>query len=116
MANRPASFEDWYVTSSYQDFVRREGAPLYEGSALADLASLPLADWERRGGKVAYTRLGDQEDYSLQIVEIPPGRRAAARAAHVRCRDVRHARQGRHHHLAGGRAQAHRRVGRGRRC
>jgi mannose-6-phosphate isomerase-like protein (cupin superfamily) len=73
MGQRPASFEEWYVTSSYQDFVRREGAPLYEGSALEDLASLPLADWERRGGKVAYTRLGDQEDYSLQIVEIPPG-------------------------------------------
>ncbi|HZS00026.1 MAG TPA: cupin domain-containing protein [Chloroflexota bacterium] len=72
MVNRPATFDEWYVTSSYQEFVRREGAPLYEGSAIEDLASLPLADWERRGGKVAYTRLGDQEDYSLQIVEIPP--------------------------------------------
>ena len=72
IAPKPESFEDWYVTSSYQEFVRREGAPLYEGSALEDLASLPLADWERRGGKIAYTRLGDQEDYSLQIVEIPP--------------------------------------------
>ncbi len=45
MANRPASFDEWYVKSSYQEFVRREGAPLYEGSALEDLASLPLADW-----------------------------------------------------------------------
>jgi quercetin dioxygenase-like cupin family protein len=52
--------------------VRREGAPLYEGSAIENLAALPLADWERRGGKVAYTRLGNHEDYSLQIVEIPP--------------------------------------------
>ena len=33
MANRPASFEDWYVTSSYQDFVRREGAVLYVRNA-----------------------------------------------------------------------------------
>ncbi len=46
--------------------------PLYEGSALEDLATLPLGDWERRGGKAAYTRLGSQETYNLQIVEIPP--------------------------------------------
>lgn len=72
MARKPETFDEWYVTSSYQDFVRREGAPLYQGSAIEDLNSLKLADWERRGGKVAYTRLGDHEDYSLQIVEIPP--------------------------------------------
>ena len=69
----PGKLEDWYVNSSYQDFVKQEGAPMYEGSALEDLASLELADWERRGGKVAYTRLGDQEIHSLQIIEIPPG-------------------------------------------
>ncbi len=69
----PEEYEKWFVHSSYQEFVRLEGAPLYEGSALEDLASLTLADWERRGGKVAYTRLGNQEIHSLQIVEIPPG-------------------------------------------
>ena len=72
MAKAPTKFDDWYVKSSYQQFVQQEGVPLYEGSALEDLATLPLGDWERRGGKVAYTRLGDQEHYSLQIVEIPP--------------------------------------------
>src|SRR5579871_4777456 len=66
-------FEKWYIQSSYQRFVQQEGAPLYQGSAFEDLASLPLADWERRGGKVAYTRLGEQEEHGLQIVEIPPG-------------------------------------------
>jgi quercetin dioxygenase-like cupin family protein len=73
LAQKPDRFEDWYVSSSYQQFVKQEGAPLYEGSALEDLASLKLVDWERRGGKVAYTRLGDQEDHNLQIIEIPPG-------------------------------------------
>ncbi len=68
-----AKFNEWYVESSYQEFVRSEGAPLYEGSALEDLRALELADWERRGGRVAYTRLGDHETYALQIVEIPPG-------------------------------------------
>jgi uncharacterized RmlC-like cupin family protein len=68
-----AKFAEWYVQSSYQEFVRSEGAPMYEGSALADLRALELAEWERRGGKVAYTRLGDHETYALQIVEIPPG-------------------------------------------
>ena len=73
MAKAPATFDEWYVKSSYQNFVRQEGVPLYEGSALEDLAGLDLGDWERRGGKAAYTRLGDQEFYNLQIVEIPPG-------------------------------------------
>jgi quercetin dioxygenase-like cupin family protein len=73
MAKTPATFDEWYVKSSYQNFVRQEGVPLYEGSALEDLGSLVLGDWERRGGKAAYTRLGDQEFYNLQIVEIPPG-------------------------------------------
>ncbi|TMA65270.1 MAG: hypothetical protein E6J73_05770 [Deltaproteobacteria bacterium] len=71
MAKQPTTFDEWYVKSSYQKFVQREGAPLYEGSALEDLATLPLAAWERRGGKVAYTRLGNQENNNLQIVEIP---------------------------------------------
>lgn len=66
-------YDEWFVHSSYQDFVKQEGAPLYEGSALEDLAGLELAGWERRGGNVAYTRLGDQELNCLQIVEIPPG-------------------------------------------
>ncbi|MBM2809718.1 MAG: Cupin 2 protein [Chloroflexi bacterium] len=66
------AFGRWYVESSYQQFVRGEGAPLYEGSALEDMGSVQLAEWERRGGKVAYTRMADQEIFSLQIVEIPP--------------------------------------------
>jgi uncharacterized RmlC-like cupin family protein len=69
----PEELEKWHVRSSYQDFVNSEGAPLYQGSALEDLNALELADWKRRGGKVAYTRLAGQETLSLQIVEIPPG-------------------------------------------
>lgn len=72
MAKTPTTFEEWYAHSSYQNFVRQEGVPLYQGSALEDLRTLPLGDWERRGGRAAYTRLGDQEFYNLQIVEIPP--------------------------------------------
>lgn len=71
--SEPQTFDEWFVTSSYQELVRQEGVPLYEGSALADMQHVPLGDWERRGGKAAYTRLGDQESYNLQIVEIPPG-------------------------------------------
>src|SRR5436853_7139035 len=65
--------EKWYVRSSFQSFVASEDAPLYQGSAIEDLNALELADWKRRGGKVAYTRLANQETLSLQIVEIPPG-------------------------------------------
>lgn len=68
------TLEEWYVPSTYQRFVQHEGVPLYEGSALEDLASLELGEWMRRGGRCAYTRLGDQEIINLQIVEIPPGK------------------------------------------
>ena len=71
--SQPKTLEEWYIKSAYQDFVRLEGAPLYEGSAIENLTTLPLADWKRRGGKVGYTRMGNQENYNLQIVEIPPG-------------------------------------------
>ena len=69
----PEELEKWYVRSSFQDFVASEGAPLCQGSAIEDLNAVELADWKRRGGKVAYTRLANQETLSLQIVEIPPG-------------------------------------------
>jgi quercetin dioxygenase-like cupin family protein len=72
MADQSSTFEQWFVKSSYQEFVKQEGLPLYEGSALEDLGGLTLGEWERRGGKAAYTRLGNQEDYNLQVVEIPP--------------------------------------------
>ena len=72
MSQAPTTFEEWWVGSYYRRFVESEGVPLYEGSILEDLATLPLGDWERRGGKAAYTRLGDQEEVNLQIVEIPP--------------------------------------------
>jgi mannose-6-phosphate isomerase-like protein (cupin superfamily) len=72
MAQAPATFDEWYVKSSYQEFIKREAVPVYEGSALEDLVTLPLGDWQRRGGKAAYTRLGNHEEYGLQIVEIPP--------------------------------------------
>jgi len=73
MSKAPETFDEWYVKSSYQLFVQQEGVPLCEGSALEDLAALPLGEWERRGGQCAYTRLGNQEtSYNLQIIEIPP--------------------------------------------
>jgi gentisate 1,2-dioxygenase len=72
MTEKPKTFDEWWVGSHYRRFVKSEGVPLYEGSALENLATLPLADWERRGGKAAYTRMGDHESVNLQIVEIPP--------------------------------------------
>ena len=39
---RDPDFDQWYVKSPYQDFVRQEGVPLYEGSYLEDLTTLPL--------------------------------------------------------------------------
>lgn len=72
MSMEGSNFERWYVRSSYQEFVKREGVPLYEGSALENLDTIVLGEWERRGGRASYTRLGNQETNNLQIVEIPP--------------------------------------------
>ncbi|MFQ5851838.1 MAG: hypothetical protein ACE5JU_14800 [Candidatus Binatia bacterium] len=72
MSQAPTTFDEWWVGSYYQRFVKSEGVPIYDGSCLENLATLPLGDWERRGGKAAYTRLGNQENVNLQIVEIPP--------------------------------------------
>jgi len=72
MSTAPKTFEEWWAGSHYRSFVKREGVPLYEDSYLENLATLPLGDWERRGGKAAYTRLGDQEVVNLQVIEIPP--------------------------------------------
>jgi len=47
MSQPPTTFEEWWVGSYYKRFVESEGVPLYEGSILEDLASLPLKDWER---------------------------------------------------------------------
>ena len=72
MAQKAKTFDEWWVGSYYKKFVEQEDVPLYEGSYIVDLATVPLGDWERRGGKAAYTRLGNQETVNLQIVEIPP--------------------------------------------
>ncbi len=72
MSGVPKAFAEWWIGSYYRRFVEKEGVPLYEGSAIENLSTLPLADWERRGGKAAYTRLGEHETVNLQIVEIPP--------------------------------------------
>ncbi len=71
MTSSVATFDEWYVTITYQQFVKSEGLPLYEGSHIENLATLALGDWERRGGRGAYTRLGNQETNCLQIFEIP---------------------------------------------
>lgn len=71
MSQTAQTFEEWWVGSHYRSFIKQEGVPLYEGSALENLETLSLTDWERRGGKAAYTRLGDQEVVNLQIIEIP---------------------------------------------
>jgi hypothetical protein len=41
---KPATFDEWYVPRSYQMFVGREGVPLYQGSALESLLTLPLGE------------------------------------------------------------------------
>jgi len=112
VAKAPTSFEEWYIKSSYQQFIQQEGAPMYEGSALENLATLPLADWERRGGQVGYTRLGGSERYNLQIVEIPP--KGELKPEHHMYDAIMYVMKGRggYNHMAGRGTQTYPRMGR----
>jgi len=62
------------VQSPYLKWVSSEGIPVVGGYAVADLLSMPLAPWDRLGGKGAYVQLiGAQQLAGAYVVEIPPG-------------------------------------------
>src|SRR5919199_626448 len=59
------SFYDW--------FSEKEGLPVYRGNYVEDVYTLPLADWQRVGGRGAYINLANQQQTDGYVVEIPPG-------------------------------------------
>jgi len=60
-------------TSPYSDWQKAEGVPIYTGSSVADLHTLPVEPWARVGQKGALVSLGDQEFDDGWMVEIAPG-------------------------------------------
>lgn len=57
----------------YRNWLKREGIPIIEGSYVADVMQVALADWERKGGKGAFLTFSDQQVTDAYICEIAPG-------------------------------------------
>lgn len=71
--DEPKSFAEWRGDSPYQRWQRKEGIPVYTGYYIEDVMTLPLRDWDRKGGKGAYLNLGGQQETDGYVAEIPPG-------------------------------------------
>jgi quercetin dioxygenase-like cupin family protein len=59
----------------YERWIENEGLRVVKGFFIEDLRSLPLDDWQRKGGKGVFINLegtGDTDD--AYVCEIPPGR------------------------------------------
>ena len=59
--------------SPYRRWIESEGIPIVSGSYVADVRTLELGDWKRRGGKGAYLSFSDQLVADGYVCEIPPG-------------------------------------------
>ncbi len=58
----------------YDEFLQREGVPVYTGFAIEDVFMLELGPWARKGGRGAYINLdGNGGTNDCYVVEIPPG-------------------------------------------
>ncbi|MBV9119612.1 MAG: cupin domain-containing protein [Chloroflexi bacterium] len=58
----------------YQEFLQKEGLPVYRGFAIEDVGTLELGPWARRGGRGAYIDLdGNGQTNNGYVAEIPPG-------------------------------------------
>ena len=72
-ATQAQPLPDWEQLDHYEDWQRREGAPLITGFYIEDLKELELGAWERKGGKGAFVNLeGTGGVNDLQILEVPP--------------------------------------------
>src|SRR5919202_510238 len=60
--------------SPYERFIESEGIPIYRGIGVYDPRALPLARWERLGGRGTYLLLeGCESIKGMFVVEVPAG-------------------------------------------
>ncbi len=60
--------------TTYVQWMRREGVPVFEGYGLEDVRALELGSWARTGGKGAFIQLyGMQGLTGMYVAEIPSG-------------------------------------------
>src|SRR5712691_2994065 len=77
-ATQAQPLPDWEQLDHYEDWQRREGAPLITGFYIEDLKELELGAWERKGGKGAFVNLeGTGGVNDAHVIEIAPGGKSA---------------------------------------
>ena len=58
----------------YDIFMESEGIPIYRGIGVHRVQDLPLAKWDRLGGRGSYIQLfGTEGKWGCYLVEVPPG-------------------------------------------
>lgn len=58
---------------AYRRWIESEGIPIVSGSYVADIRTMELAEWKRRGGRGAYLSFSDQLVADGYVCEIAPG-------------------------------------------
>jgi hypothetical protein len=60
--------------SPYERYMDEEGIPIFRGIGTSDTRSLPLGDWQRRGGRGTFVYLNGCENVKgMYLVEVPAG-------------------------------------------
>lgn len=58
----------------YDTFMESEGIPVFRGLGVRTVTDLPMADWERKGGRGSYIQaIGTETKWGHFVVEIPSG-------------------------------------------
>lgn len=61
------------MASPFEKWQESEGIPIYRGSYIEDMYTLPLKPWPRLGQQGAFVMLAEQEEDSGLVIEIAPG-------------------------------------------
>ena len=71
----PAERKMWSRSYTYDDWMERQGIPIYRGYYIEDLRTLQLGWWDARQCNAAFIQLVGQEGItSARVTEIPPGK------------------------------------------
>lgn len=73
---RPVSMTRVPTATSYEEWMKGEGIPIYEDWGIEDVKDLERKPWARTGGKGAFIFLKGSKEYGVSgmyVAEVPPG-------------------------------------------
>lgn len=74
---RPVSMTRVPTATSYEEWMKGEGIPIYEDWGIEDVKDLERTPWARTGGKGAFIFLKGSKEYGVSgmyVAEVPPGK------------------------------------------